>query len=339
MTEIKNKSARRTPTVSILMSVYKEPLEWIKISIDSILNQTFADFEFLIVNDNPDSKELEDFLMLYAEKDSRIKIIRNHINSGLTKSLNNGLIHCKGKYIARMDADDYSLPERLECQVRYMEENPEIVASSAMAHSWDGVKKLSRIYRPSSYKDIESYIYTSSPFIHPLLIIRSEVLKTNCLRYDESFKVSQDYKLAADLFKIGKIANLDKYLLLYRESQNQISKVKGYLQVEAGRRVRRELINNYYLMHGIPPLPEKITFQTVKDNYVAEKRLSVNGEDCKEIMNCIRRVLYYSLADYSPASFCGFLFSGDYFSKPYNLRRFGIVTLKHLKADIIPALV
>ncbi|MDE6717326.1 MAG: glycosyltransferase [Muribaculaceae bacterium] len=327
------------PSVSILMSVYKEPLEWIGVSIESILNQTFTDFEFIIVNDNPESKELNVFLKSYSEKDKRIRIIRNETNSGLTKSLNNGLDASTGKYIARMDADDFSLPDRLEFQVRYMEENPDVIASSALAHSWDGEKKKDAIFRPTSHKDIESYIYTSSPFIHPLLIVRSEVLKSYGIRYDESYKVSQDYKLAADLFKIGNITNLDKYLLLYRESQNQISKAKGNLQVEAGRRVRRELIDYYYSLHNLPPLPDKITFSTITDNYRAEKKLLKKGEDCSVIMNCIRRVLYYSIDDYSFRSLGRFLLSGDYLHHPYNLRRFVIVALKHVKSDIIPALI
>ena len=92
--------------LSVVMSIYKEPVEWMRQSIDSILNQTFTDFEFVIVNDNPIRSENRDILDEYSKKDFRIIVLSNDENIGLTKSLNKGLRISKGKYIARMDADD-----------------------------------------------------------------------------------------------------------------------------------------------------------------------------------------------------------------------------------------
>jgi len=91
------------------MSVYNEPLDWLKSSIGSILNQTFREFEFIIINDNPARQELRDVLQSYKNQDERIRIIENLENLGLTESLNKGLAEAKGKYIARMDGDDISL--------------------------------------------------------------------------------------------------------------------------------------------------------------------------------------------------------------------------------------
>ena len=91
--------------ISVIMSIYSEKEEWIKESIDSILSQTFRDFEFIIINDNPKRKQNENLLLEYSQKDNRIIVITNKENIGLTKSLNKGLSIAKGKYIARMDAD------------------------------------------------------------------------------------------------------------------------------------------------------------------------------------------------------------------------------------------
>ena len=112
--------------VSVIMSVFKEPQEYLKHSIDSILTQSFKDFEFIIICDNPSDKNICNFLKVYKSIDYRIKLVINPTNMGLTKSLNIGLKLASGKYIARMDADDICMHERLYKQVAYLENNPEI---------------------------------------------------------------------------------------------------------------------------------------------------------------------------------------------------------------------
>lgn len=327
------------PTVSVLMSVYNEPLDWIQQAIDSILAQTFTDFEFIIVNDKPDRIELKEFLEQNSANDSRIRVHTNPENIGLTKSLNVGLKLCTGEYIARMDADDVSLPERFAKQVKFMDNYPEIIASSALACQWDGTKLKGALYRPITHHQFVEYILTSSPFIHPLLIIRKCVINRYHIKYDESYKVSQDYKLAADLIKIGQLSNLKEVLLHYRVSNSQISKSRGREQDENGRKIRRELINHYYSLCCMKQLPYKITFETILENYNAKKNHCIEAKNYSSLMNCIRRVLYYSLSDYSISSFSRFILSGDYLHKPYNLRRFIIIIFKHFKQDIVPSLV
>ena len=328
------------PAISVLMSIYNEPIEWIEQAIDSILTQTFSDFEFIIINDNPDRVELVEFLAQEVEKDHRIKVNNNEENIGLTKSLNVGLKICTGKYIARMDADDFSLPERLAKQVRFMDNHPEIIASSALAFYWNGEKHWGTVSRPITHNYLEEYIFTSSPFIHPLLFLRRKELVKYKIEYNESFSVSQDYELASRLIKLGKLANIKEKLLYYRISNTQISKSRGEEQREAGKRIRRNLINTFYFEHNINSIPQQITFQTVLDNYSAEKNKNMKEDKhYKSVMNHIRRILYYSLTDYSLSSLSKFILSLDYLRRPYNLRRFIIILFKHINITTVPSLV
>ena len=100
--------------ISVIMSAYKEDEKWLRASIESILNQSFQDFEFIIVLDNPDAKKLDYIIKEYKERFSKIKYFKNKKNMGLVYSLNFALKHAKGEYIARMDADDIEIPTRLE---------------------------------------------------------------------------------------------------------------------------------------------------------------------------------------------------------------------------------
>ncbi len=327
------------------MSVYNEPESWIQEAVGSILNQSFSDFELIIVNDNPASESLKNYLIDLAKKDERITILTNQENIGLTKSLNQGLKICKGKYIARMDADDWSYPDRLRKQFDHMESNPSLIASSALAYSWDGGDSLNPIFRPTEYDDILSYTFTSSPFIHPLLIMRRESLVANNITYDEDFTRSQDYKLAIDLLRYGKITNLPIYLLKYRISKQQITSKFGHEQVRLCKDIRRKYINNFYHHFNLGFLDEEITLNTIKANRRLESRYlsstsldNKKKQNFKRSMNAIRRLFYYSMKTYSLNSLFYFIISGDYFKSPYNLRRFIIVCLKHISPEFIPKL-
>ena len=108
------------PKISVLMSVYNEPVDWMRQAIESILNQTYKDFEFIIVNDNPEREENQLVLNEYRDKDSRISVLCNDQNIGLTKSLNKGLENANCEFVARMDADDIAFPDRLKLQLQYL---------------------------------------------------------------------------------------------------------------------------------------------------------------------------------------------------------------------------
>lgn len=216
------------------MSVYNEPLEWLCKAIDSILDQTFTDFEFIIINDNPANKGIAEVFDNYAAEDSRVKILKNQINIGLTKSLNIGLLHAKGKYIARMDADDISEPHRFQAQFEFMESHPEcVVCGSWMLKFNDsGLEQL--VKEPTGNDEIRSMLLMRNCIAHPTVFMRREVLVSNSVTYNEGVRYSQDYDLFSRLAMVGSLANIPEPLLRYRQSGQQISSSKSKEQRALG---------------------------------------------------------------------------------------------------------
>lgn len=214
------------PEVSVIMSVFNEPVEWISQSINSILNQIFTDFEFIIVNDNPNGYKQLKLLKEFALKDQRIKILENSENLGLPKSLNRAINISHGKYIARMDADDISLPSRLQQQMDYMNTHPEVGVCGTSAKIIDGNGTIKqRVKMQYTPKDLKDAIYFFCPFIHPSVMIRRELLLENL--YDEKCRVAQDWNLWLRLSDKTKFANLKEVLLYYRIHDNQSQKKAG----------------------------------------------------------------------------------------------------------------
>jgi glycosyltransferase involved in cell wall biosynthesis len=206
-----------TPKVSVVMAVYNGE-RYLRQAIDSILSQTFTDFEFIIIDD-ASTDSTEDILRSYV--DPRVRFIKNPQNLGLARSLNIGFDTASGKYIARMDSDDVSLPQRLQRQVAYMDEHPEIAASGTWAHDIDETGNiLGRRCVPVG-KRMDYDFWRPSPLIHPSTIIRR--IHLGDLRYDSKIKYAQDFDLWLRLRKRNKLDNLPEYLLLYRVHDKSIT--------------------------------------------------------------------------------------------------------------------
>lgn len=234
------------------MSVFKEPISWISMSIESILHQTFPNFEFLIINDNPLDTKLRCFLQEIVSKDRRVKILMNEKNIGLTKSLNKGLSASKGKYIARMDADDISDLRRLEKQYLFMEEHTDVIVLGSLI---DYFGEASRWKLKDSIKyaneDIKAQLLSGNCMVHPSVMIRKAILDENHIKYDEDYRHSQDYRLWEQLMDLGKFANLKDILLHYRVSNQQITKANSFSQgnyskIICLRMQQQWLVNNGY---------------------------------------------------------------------------------------------
>ncbi len=191
-------------------------------SIESILCQTFKDFELIIIDDcSTDSSP--DIIKSYLERDRRIIYLRNEKNSGVAASLNRGILYAHGEYIARMDADDISEPERLERQASFMNENPDCIVCGADIIIIDekNNKIGSRTYCRTD-DDIKKNILRMSPFAHPSVIMRRKILIKNKFLYTEDFPRAEDYDLWLRMADCGEYANLDHFLLKYRISDKGI---------------------------------------------------------------------------------------------------------------------
>ncbi|MFI8378751.1 glycosyltransferase family 2 protein [Leeuwenhoekiella sp. NPDC079379] len=210
------------PLISVLLPVYNAA-NFIEESVQSILNQTLGDFELLIIDDCSTDSTLK---VIESFEDSRIFLYRKKINSGYTESLNWGITNSRGKYIARMDADDISLPTRFEKQIRFLEENPDVAICGTDAKVIGGDLKFNY---PSSNEEIKINLLFGSSLVHPTIMGRREVFLE--YSYDTSKEPAEDYDLFTRLAVSGKkMANIPESLLVYRVHSNQISQVQNTKQ-------------------------------------------------------------------------------------------------------------
>ena len=212
--------------ISVVMSVYSEPQHFVKKAVDSILSQTYKDFEFIIVCDNPKNIELFQFLESIQEKDNRVKLLKNEENIGLTKSLNKAIANAEGIYIARMDADDISETNRFEEQVKFLDEHPNVgVCGSQFNYIDDKDMVIRQNLIPSEKKD---FPYMIMPFFaHPAVMMRKECLMKLATPYDEHFRYAQDFSLWYRLDDVCDFYNIPKILFNYRKTAGQISAKKA----------------------------------------------------------------------------------------------------------------
>lgn len=219
--------------ISVIMSVYNTKAQWLREAIDSILHQTYDRFEFLIVLDCPTDGS-DAVVREYSAKDPRVKVIENEENIGLTRSLNKALAQAKGSYIARMDADDIALPDRFAKQIAYMEDNPDVVVLGGRVFTEGSVSTAQYEWTPDQDVLKIRMLFRNVGVPHPTAMIRKRVLDETGIRYTESVKKSQDYKLWTDLMYHGKIMMLPDVVLMYRMHDGQISAGKasqmGYAQ-------------------------------------------------------------------------------------------------------------
>lgn len=215
-------------TVSVIMGIYKmvNKESIVKLAIDSILNQTYKDFEFIICDDGSNDGTYE-MVKNLIKKDNRVILIRNEENKGLAYSLNHCLSVAKGKYIARMDADDISMPNRFEKQVKFLDEHLEyaVVGSNMLYINENGIWG-NRILAEKPSK--ESFLFTS-PFAHPTVIMRKEILNIlNGYKVEKITRRLEDYDLFMRLYANGyKGYNIQEFLYQFRED-NDAFKRRAY---------------------------------------------------------------------------------------------------------------
>lgn len=209
---------------SVIMATYKEEISMLKEAIDSILMQTYKNFEYIIILDNPDNQEHINCINDYCKQDERIKFFINEKNQGLTKTLNRGLELAQGKYICRMDADDVSLPRRLELQKKYLEDNDyDLIGGISQMIDENGESIYSIKKVPTDFEKIKKCIKYNQVISHPTWFGKKEVFIT--LNGYREIPLCEDYDFTLRAILNGfKISNLDKQVLKYRMTSTSISR-------------------------------------------------------------------------------------------------------------------
>jgi len=229
-------SLQKSPVISIVMPTYNSPPEYLKESVESVLKQTFADFELLVIDDG--SKETQSIEWLKTQKDTRICLIRNHHD--FVDSLNRGIKESKGKYIARMDADDIMLPNRLQNQYDFMEANYEI----DVCGSWMDIfgNRSDTIRQHTKHKEIVASLLLYNSMSHPSVMLRkASVCKDKTDLYKKGYDCAEDYKLWTDLVIRGlHFAIIPEILLKYRSSEKQISNIRQNEMFQSTLRIQME---------------------------------------------------------------------------------------------------
>lgn len=221
-----NKSTARLPIISVVMPVYNGG-RFLAGAIESVLNQTFRDFEFIIVNDGSTDGSSA-ILERYAQRDCRIRLI-NRENMGLTASLNEGIANARGEWIARMDADDVSLPDRFHKQMAWLQQTGADICGGWIKLTGTWFHRVRRSY--GSSEAIRLKLLFGSAFAHPAVMLRTSLAKAN--PYSEDARYVEDYELWTRLAKLGvKMTNYPGVVLRYRIHPGQVTTIRQKQQRE-----------------------------------------------------------------------------------------------------------
>ncbi len=234
----------RNPKISVVLPVYNGE-KYLREAIDSILKQTFNDFELLIISDGSTDGSHE---IINEYSDDRVHFIKNEKNEGLIFTLNRGLKEARGEYIARMDQDDISTRDRLQEQYDFLERNPGVALAGGWAEVIDeNNNHLGYKRSPSEYYLIKFELLFRNPFIHSTIFFRKEIIQ-KLGGYNKDYEHAEDYELYSEMSDKYKIVNIPKILLRFRihsQSIGQVPKTKE-IQEETRKKIVLNNINSYY---------------------------------------------------------------------------------------------
>ena len=258
------------PILSVLMPVFNSEL-FVAEAIESILKQTFKDFEFLILDDASTDKSLE-IIKNYESKDSRIKVYQNEKNLGVVESRNKLINLSKGKYIAWLDSDDIALPNRFEKQIKFLEDHPEIGLVGAFPIIIDEFgNKIGKWSFETDPQKLKIELFFHSPFLTSSVVIRKSALPQNF--YDSKFPVAEDFDLYSKISEHSDTANIPEFLVKYRINSKGLSKTNSEkmerlsIQViqEHAEKLGIELEENTIKHLRKPKITSKIAFEEIPE--------------------------------------------------------------------------
>ncbi len=306
-----------TPLVSVLICAYNVE-KYIEECINAVINQTYKNLEIIVVNDGSSDSTLSKLHSL-SEKDSRIKIINNSKNLGFISSLNIGIEYVSGDYVARTDADDITKPDWIEKILGCLEKEKHIIAMGSyiqvLSEQGNG-SNLSNYYEdgqiwknPTEHKDIFEQMLFRNPIHNNSMVVRSSVFNQYGLRFDSSYKHTEDYKFWLDVSRLGYLANYPEPLVYYRFHSNQTSSLHNEYQNLMAKKIRRIAINYYLSDLGVEGnVGEVISFEDVVQIQSQLSRLKLLKND---IVKEIIYDFYFSLEKYSLFHIFSFIANKD----------------------------
>lgn len=223
--------------VSIIMSVYNDE-KYLNEALDSIFAQTIQNFELIIIDDCSTDDTVK---IIESYHDKRIRLMVNDKNEGLTKNLNKALKYVRGKYIARMDGDDRSRPQRFEKQIEFLEENPDLMLISCRTHMFGEEDLISDIQ--GTPKQLQTMMLIRPVLAHPGFMMRRELIEVHGFQYDETYRSAQDYNFAVRVAREFSIGITKDVLLDYRVHKKQVSSMHSNEQLNNAARVRDMQLN------------------------------------------------------------------------------------------------
>lgn len=227
------------PKISAVMALYNTPFEYLSATVESVLNQAFADFELIVVDD-ASSVEYKDFFEKFNDK--RIKYFKLEKNGGPGHARNEGIKKAVGEYVAIVDSDDVSLPERFKLQAEFLDKNAEI---SILGTSFRFSNRKNPAITVYDSKEIRNFILFNSPLCNPTVMFRREEFINKNLFFNEEINFAEDYELWIDAAFAGlQMANLEETLLIYTRRKGQLSKEKEEIQVSILKNLYRKIFAN-----------------------------------------------------------------------------------------------
>lgn len=277
---------RKLTMISVLMSTYKEPISYVQKAVQSILNQSYSNIEFIIIVDDPHNEPVIKYLKICEEKDERIRICINDSNIGLVSSLNKGLLLCRGEYIARMDADDISNPARLEKQLCYIKKKGYDLIG-AQIETFTDERTIGTFCFPEEDSECKKALryYTSIP--HPAWFCKREVYEK--LEGYRDIKACEDYDFLTRAVLAGfKLGNCPEKLLRYRRNMLSISNTN----INAQKVIAKFLSQKF--RHGkaveMEEYKEYIKSEKYERAVLKNKKLDQNKKEYKQTNNLFKKV-------------------------------------------------
>ncbi|MBO5039341.1 MAG: glycosyltransferase [Alphaproteobacteria bacterium] len=273
---------KTTPKVSVLMPIYKTRPEHLKAALESILSQTFKDFEFVILNDSPEETTLKDIVLAY--EDPRIRYVENKQNLGVAASYNRLIELAQAPLLAMMNHDDIAFPHRLEKQVAFLSSHQETGLLGTGYKKFGELNRFKNVLNPQNDKTIRSSLLFKSSIHHPTIMFRKNIVTAHNIRYNENYVSLNDRDFYYEMSKHTKLANLNEVLYKYRFHKDMVSK-----------RHRAKIFNEQCLFHdkyfkdnGIElTIDEKFVF----DNYAALGRCKIKyPEMLKAVASVLEKI-------------------------------------------------